>query len=75
MRDRFTLLLGCPRIVRADRGSENAKVAFMQPFLRRDGTDSQADWRSFHYGRSVANQVCACDALFTIHTIAFIIEN
>ena len=35
----FTIL-GCPSIVRSDRGTENCNVAFLQPFLRRDGEDS-----------------------------------
>ncbi len=29
--DHYTI--GCPKIVRADKGTENAKIAFMQPFL------------------------------------------
>ena len=48
--------LGCPRIVRADRGTENAKIAFMQPFLRHQAGDDSAQ-NSFLYGRSVSNQV------------------
>ena len=44
-------------IVRTDRGSENAKIAFMQPFLRRHGTDSLSGLKSFRYGKSVHNQV------------------
>ena len=46
-------------LVRADRGSENAKIAFMQPFLRRHGTDSLSGEKSFRYGKSVHNQVIA----------------
>lgn len=49
--------IGCPRMVQTDRGSENVKLAFMQPFLRRNDTDSLANWKSFRYGRSVSNQV------------------
>ena len=41
---------GCPRIIRTDRGTENARVAYLQPFLRRHG-------HSFQYGRSASNQV------------------
>ena len=44
---------GLPRLVRADRGTENAKVAYLHPFLRRD----IAGTSSFQYGRSVSNQV------------------
>lgn len=49
--------LGCPRIVRVDRGSENSRIAFLQPFLRRNGRDSFAGTGSFQYGRSASNQV------------------
>lgn len=31
--------VGCPKIVRADKGTENAKVSFLQPFLRYQSTD------------------------------------
>ena len=48
-------LTGCPRIVRGDRGTENSRIAYLQPFLRRNG--SGAD-NSFQYGRSASNQVC-----------------
>lgn len=43
-------------MLRCDRGSENAKVAYIQPFLRRHGTDPQSGSKSFQYGRSVSNQ-------------------
>ena len=59
-----TSLIGCPRMVRGDRGVENSTVAFMQPFLRRNGTDGLSDQNSFQYGRSASNQVCT--NLFTI---------
>ena len=29
------IIVGCPTLVRADRGTENSKIAFMQPLLRR----------------------------------------
>jgi len=48
---------GCPRIVRADRGTENSRIAYLQPFLRRNGTDALAGSNSFQYGRSASNQV------------------
>ena len=47
---------GCPRRVRADRGTENGIVRDLQTFLRRNHEDGLADQRSFVYGRSVANQ-------------------
>lgn len=47
---------GCPRRVRADRGTENGIVKDLQTFLRRNHQDSLADQRSFVYGKSIANQ-------------------
>ena len=38
-------------------GSENAHIAFLQPFLRRNGSDCFAGEHSFRYGKSVSNQV------------------
>ncbi|PIK52036.1 hypothetical protein BSL78_11049 [Apostichopus japonicus] len=46
----------CPRIVRADLGTENSSVRDMQMFLRRNGRDRHAAQRSFLYGRSTSNQ-------------------
>ena len=61
-------ITGCPSLLRGDRGSENAKVIFLQPFLRRNGQDGLAGENSFQYGRSVSNQV---NTEFTVlfHTI------
>lgn len=53
----FFLLPGCPSVVRADRGTENANVARMQRFFRRNGDDCFFGEKSFMYGRSTANQV------------------
>ena len=47
---------GCPRRVRADRGTENGIVRDLQTFLRRNHQDGLADQKSFVYGRSIANQ-------------------
>jgi hypothetical protein len=47
------------RVLRADRGTENAKISFLHPFLRHQSTnghDSSAE-NMFRYGRSVHNQV------------------
>ena len=54
---RGDLILGCPRIVRSDRGTENCKIAYLQPFLRRAGQDELSGERSFQYGKSSSNQV------------------
>ena len=48
---------GCPSMLRADRGSENSIVAFLQPCLRHEHLDDHAKENSFQYGRSSANQV------------------
>lgn len=32
--------LGCPTIVRSDKGTENCNVAFLQPFLRESYDDT-----------------------------------
>jgi len=47
---------GCPRIVRADNGTENGHVCAIQQYLRRNDRDSFAGEKSFLYGRSTANQ-------------------
>ena len=47
---------GCPRIVRADMGTENSRIRDCQRFLRRHGCDDFANERSFLYGRSTSNQ-------------------
>jgi hypothetical protein len=47
---------GCPRIVRADKGTENGVVCEFQRFLRQNGGDPFAGERSFIYGRSTCNQ-------------------
>ncbi|XP_057203125.1 uncharacterized protein LOC130562244 [Triplophysa rosa] len=47
---------GCPRRIRADRGTENVGVEQMQMFLRRDATDDFSYHRSFIYGSSNHNQ-------------------
>ncbi|XP_077862696.1 uncharacterized protein LOC144344733 [Saccoglossus kowalevskii] len=51
---------GCPRIIRADRGTENGYIEQMQIFLRRNHTDSFAGSKSFLYGRSTSNQRIEC---------------
>lgn len=43
-------------ILRADRGTENTNIAFLQPFLWDQGVDSFAKEKSFMYGRSTSNQ-------------------
>ena len=47
---------GCPAIVRADRGTENGHVEVMQKAMTGEHADSEAENRSFVYGRNIANQ-------------------
>lgn len=47
---------GCPKVIRADRGTENVHVEIMQRLLRRNHTDQFSADRSFLYGRSTSNQ-------------------
>ena len=48
---------GCPRTLRADRGTENSIIAFLQPSFRHFHLDSMSGAKSFLYGRSTTNQV------------------
>lgn len=50
-------LLGCPRIIRADHGTENCTVAKIHIAFRMDHADSLAGSKSFIYGRSTSNIV------------------
>ena len=54
----YYILIGCLKIVRADKGTENAKISFLQPFLRYQGTNGRDNLpeNTFRYGRSVNNQ-------------------
>ena len=47
---------GVPRVVRADRGTENINVCAIQRFLRADSNDSFAEDKNFMYGTSMSNQ-------------------
>ncbi|KAK2554872.1 hypothetical protein P5673_023534 [Acropora cervicornis] len=49
-------LVGVPRIIRGDQGTENVNVAAIQRFFRYDDQDDFAGEKSFLYGRSVSNQ-------------------
>ena len=67
----IAIYTGCPKIVRADRGTENVKIAFLQPFLRHQITGDSAS-HAFRYGRSISNQVYY---LFSVIEIIPIIAN
>lgn len=56
------LLIGCPKVVRADLGTENASVAKIHIALRTNHSDSLAAAKSFIYGPSTANTV-GCNAV------------
>ncbi|KAF5886491.1 uncharacterized protein DAT39_022508, partial [Clarias magur] len=47
---------GCPRILRADMGTENSTIRDMHRYLRRSDADPLAGEKSFIYGKSMANQ-------------------
>lgn len=51
------MLLGCPRVVRTDPGTENVLLASVQCTLRRNDNDDLAGNASHRYGKSVFNQV------------------
>ena len=57
--------------MRGDCGTENVYVAGIQRFLRRDSQDDFAGFKSFMYGTSVANQVCAFILFFNVLKICF----
>ena len=46
----------CPRLLRCNCGTENAKLAQLQPLFRYNDMDSMSGIRSFMYGKSVSNQ-------------------
>ena len=48
-------LLGCPRVLRTDLGTENSNIAFLQPILRHYHGDSLSGNNSHHYGKSTSN--------------------
>ena len=53
----YVLLIGVPRLLRTDCGTENTHLSFMQPFLRQNHTDALSGMNSFRYGKSISNQV------------------
>lgn len=57
---RLLCYTGCPREVHADGGTENSKIAYLLPFLRRNDADSLAGSNSFQYSISASNQVFFC---------------
>lgn len=56
----FYWLLGCPSVVRMDRGTENVCVAAAQFAFRAKLSGEELAEKSFMYGRSPANVVCKC---------------
>ncbi|XP_064392470.1 uncharacterized protein LOC135340086, partial [Halichondria panicea] len=49
-------LMGVPRLLRCDYGTENCDLAYIQLFFRRNHNDSRSRLSSFRYGRSTSNQ-------------------
>ncbi|XP_038071286.1 uncharacterized protein LOC119740150 [Patiria miniata] len=52
--------VGCPRVIRADFGTENSTIRAMQYFFRTDGQDPFSGARSFIQGSSQHNQRIEC---------------
>ena len=50
-------LIGCPKNLRTDPGTENSIVAVVQPAFRHSGNDSFAGLNSHRYGKSPSNKV------------------
>ena len=53
--------LGAPYILRCDMGSENAHIAFLQPFLRRNVSDCFAGEHSIQPSNMIITVLCAED--------------
>ena len=53
----FQCTPGCPRVLRADLGTENCSVAKIHIAFRMNHNDSLSGNRSFIYGPSTANIV------------------
>ncbi len=50
-------MAGCPKLLRADNGTENSIISVIQCILRHHHSDNLSGQKSFIYGRSVNNQV------------------
>lgn len=62
------LILGVPRRIRSDNGTENTRVAATHRVFREDDNDSFAGEKSFMFGKSTSNQVCL-NFIFLIKTL------
>ena len=60
-----TCSVGCPQVLRTDRGTENSILAMIQPMLRHNHTDLFAQHKSHIYGKSTSNQVSITVMLLT----------
>ena len=49
------IFIGCPSVLRMDRGTENTKVAALQYAFREDGTDEYAGIKSVPFGTCPVN--------------------
>ena len=58
----YVLYIGCPRVVRADHGTENCLVAKVHIGFRMHHSDDLAGVKSFIYGPSTANTVSNTNA-------------
>ena len=53
----FVVVIGCPSIVRTDRGTENTSLAASHMALRHNHLDEFRGEKSFRYGSSTTNTV------------------
>lgn len=68
------LVIGCPQIVRMDRGTENSEVARFQIVFRMSHADNLAAEKSIRYGSSPSNSVCAEPKAFYVWTFHLMIH-
>ena len=60
MTSEFDCAIGCPQMVRMDRGTENGQVAQYQIAFRMSHSDDLAAEKSVKYGSSPFNLVRSC---------------
>ena len=63
-------LTGTPCVLRTDCGTDNTRLAFIQPFLRRDHLDCFAGSDSFRYGNAGERGVKTFQSRHSMHCMA-----
>ena len=64
----YLTIIGCPRLVRSDYGTENCYLAASQIALRSRHTDTFAGVKSYRYGKSTTNSGMHSIFLLPFHT-------